>query len=245
MTGWLTNMIHTKNLASCQQGFSLVELTIVLVIVALLSSGLMFGLSAQRDAAANQDVQRQLDNTKEALLGFAMTNGRLPCPANPTLVSTSIGAGLENCAAQPTGHGVLPWATLGLPETDPWGQRLTYFASTKFTSNVVAGALCAFTMETGVAPDNAGTANVKLTSASGSNIASDLAAVIVSHGAQGVGGYTTDGTKIAGAVGDEDENADADLTFVAHTPTTDFNDQLAWITPAQLKTRMVAVGKLP
>lgn len=234
-----------KNPASRHDGFSLVELTIVLVIVALLSSGLMFGLSAQRDAAANQDVQRQLDNAKEALLGFAITNGRLPCPANPALASSSAGAGLESCATQSTGHGVLPWATLGLPETDPWGQRITYFASTKFTAIVVAGALCSFAMDTGVAPNNAGTANVKLTSASGSNIASDLAAVILSHGAQGVGGYTTNGTKIAGAVGDEDENADADLTFIAHTPTTDFNDQLAWITPTQLKSRMVAVGKLP
>ena len=234
-----------KDLANGQQGFSLVELTIVLVIVALLSSGLMFGLSAQRDTAAAQDVQRQLDNAKEALLGFAITNGRLPCPANPALASSSVGAGLENCAAQPTGHGVLPWATLGLPETDPWGQRFTYFASTKFTAIVIAGALCSFAMDTGIAPNNAGTANVKLTSASGSNIASDLAAVIVSHGALGAGGYTTDGTKIAGAILDEDENADADLTFVAHTPTTDFNDQLAWITPTQLKSRMVAVGKLP
>ena len=234
-----------KNPVNRHDGFSIVELTIVLVIVALLSSGLMFGLSAQRDAAANQDVQRQLDNTKEALLGFAIINGRLPCPANPSLASGSVGAGLENCAAQPTGHGVIPWATLGLPETDPWGQRLTYFASTKFTAIVIAGALCAFTMNTGVAPDNAGTANVKLTSTSGSNIASDLAAVIVSHGAQGVGGYTTNGTQIAGAAGDESENSDTDLTFVAHTPTTDFNDQLVWITPTQLKSRMVAVGKLP
>jgi len=232
---------------SCRQqyGFSLIELTIVLVIVALLSSGLMFGLSAQRDAAANLEARTQLDMAKEALLGFAITNGRLPCPANPALATTSSGAGLENCALSPLGHGVLPWATLGLPETDPWGQRLTYFASTKFSASVAAGAQCSFAMDTGVAPNNAGTANVKLNGASTSNIASDLAAVIVSHGAQGVGGYTTSGTKIAGATGDEDENADANQTFIARSPTTDFNDLLAWVTPTLLKSRMVAVGKLP
>ena len=228
-----------------QRGFSLIELTIVLVIVALLSSGLMFGLSAQRDAAANRDAQVQIDNAKEALLGFAISNGRLPCPANPLLAGTATGAGLENCSLMPAGHGVLPWATLGLPETDPWGQRLTYFASTQFTLALTAGSLCSFTMESGVAPNNSATANVKLTGASTSNIASDLAAVLVSHGAQGSGGYTTNGTKIAGAAGDEAENTDTDLTFISRTPASDFNDLLIWITPALLKSRLVAVGKLP
>jgi hypothetical protein len=75
--------------------------------------------------------------------------------------------------------------------------------------------------------------------ASTSNIASDLAAVLVSHGAQGAGGYTTNGTKIAGAAGDEAENADPDLTFISRTPASDFNDLLIWITPcpAQIPPR--------
>ena len=239
-------MIHGIKLPlTSQRGFSLVELSIVLVIVALLSSGLMFGLSAQRDAAANLEARTQLDNAKEALLGFALTNGRLPCPANPALATASAGAGLENCALSPVAHGVLPWATLGLPETDPWGQRLTYFASTKFSAPVGAGLLCSFALDTGVPPNNSGTANVKLSGASTSNIASDLPAVIVSHGPQGIGGYTTNGTKIAGAAGDEDENADADLTFIARIPTAGFDDLLTWVTPSLLKSRMVAVGKLP
>ncbi|MDP3537140.1 MAG: type II secretion system protein [Azonexus sp.] len=231
--------------APSQHGFSLVELAVVLVIVALLTGGLMLGLAAQRETVTNQEAQRQLDNAKEALLGFTITNGRLPCPANPALANGVVGAGLEDCAILPSGHGVLPWATLGLPETDPWGQRLTYFASTKFTTVLVAGSLSSFTMATGVAPDNAGTANVKITETAGSNIASDLAAVVISHGARGVGSYTTAGTMIGGAAGDEAENADADLTFVAHTPTPDFDDLLTWITPALLKSRLVAVGKLP
>ena len=88
-----------------QQGFTLVELAIVLVIVALLTSGLMMGITAQRKSADNSDAQRQLENIREALLGFAMTNGRLPCPALPNLPNTDGNAGKENCA-QP--HGVLP-----------------------------------------------------------------------------------------------------------------------------------------
>jgi prepilin-type N-terminal cleavage/methylation domain-containing protein len=230
-------------------GFSLVELTVVLVIVALLSSGLLLGLSAQRDVTSNQEVQRQLDSIKEALLAFAITNGRLPCPAIPTLPNTNANAGQEdrpniNTACNLT-HGVLPWASLGLPEIDPWGQRFTYFASAKFTQPIIAPALASFTLETGVPPDNSGTANVKATAASGSNIAADLAAVVVSHGPLGAGAYTTDGSKLAVAASDEDENANATLTFVSRTQSGDFNDQLIWISPNQLKSRLVAVGKLP
>ena len=234
---------------SRQSGFSLVELTVVLVIVALLSSGLLLGLSAQRDVASSQEAQRQLDNIKEALLAFAITNGRLPCPAIPTLANTNANAGQEDrlnaLSACNLAHGALPWASLGLPETDPWGQRFTYFSSLKFTAPVVAPALSSFTLETGVPPDNSGTANVKATAASGSNIASDLAAVVVSHGPLGAGAYATDGSKLAVAAGDEEENANATQTFVSKTLSNDFNDQLIWIAPNQLKSRLVAVGKLP
>lgn len=247
MTGWPTEDVPLNSPHTTQRGFSLVELTIVLVIVALLSGGLMLGLSAQRDAAAYQEAQRQLDNAKEALLGFAISNGRLPCPAAPNRVSGSAGAGQEDCLIVngQARHGVLPWATLGVPETDPWGQRLTYFVSVKFSTPLIAGTLSSFTMSTGIAPDTAGTANVKLTAASASDIASDLAAVVASHGSRGVGGYTTNGIVVAGAAGDEAENADADLTFVAHTQSPDFDDLLSWITPALLKSRLVSVGKLP
>lgn len=237
-------------LSPAQSGFSLLELAIVLVIVALISGGLLLGLSAQRDITANQDVERQLESIKEALLAYAITNGRLPCPAIPTLANTAVNAGLEdrpntNSACNLI-HGVLPWATLGIQEIDPWGQRFTYFASSKFTQPLSAGTLASFNLETAVPPANSGTANIKSTSTSTSNIASDLAAVIVSHGALGAGGYTTSGGRIdLPSDLDELENTKATQTFVSHTQTSNFNDHLVWITPNQLKSRLVAVGKLP
>lgn len=219
-----------------QPGFSLIELTIVLVIIALLSSGLILGITAQRDAIANQDAQRQLDNAREALLGFAITNGRLPCPAVATLATSDANAGKENCTSQ---HGVLPWATLGLPETDPWGQRLTYYANNNFTTAVAAGATAAFTLDT------VGNASVKESLSAGSDLASALPAVIVCHGSRGAGGYQNSGSQISGAAGEEAENADADTLFIAHTPTETFDDLLTWINPSILKSKLVAAGKLP
>jgi len=72
-----------------------------------------------------------------------------------------------------------------------------------------------------------------------------LPAVIVSHGPRPSGAWLPNGSQIAGASGDEAENANANTTFVAHAPTPTFDDQLIWIVPAILKSRMVAAGKLP
>ena len=65
-----------------ETGFTLAELVIVLLIVGLLLSGLLVPLSAQVETKRVSDTQRILDNAREALLGFAVINGRLPCPAS-------------------------------------------------------------------------------------------------------------------------------------------------------------------
>ena len=125
------------------------------------------------------------------------------------------------------------------------GQRFTYFASSKFTQPLSAGTLASFNLETAVPPANSGTANIKSTSTSTSNIASDLAAVIVSHGALGAGGYTTSGGRIdLPSDLDELENTKATQTLF-HTQTSNFNDHLVWITPNQLKSRFSCSWQTP
>lgn len=237
------------------QGFTLVELAIVLVIIAFLTGGLMMGITAQRASAENSDAQRQLDNIREALIGFAMANGRLPCPADPVLTSVDATVGLEDRANTNSPcnreYGVIPWVTLGLPETDPWGRRFTYFSSSKFTAPQATGSLSSFTLYTGsIHPttgvdDSAGLANVKDDLGNTSKIASDLPAVIVSHGANGFGGWQPNGTQFGAANGNELENANLTQTFVARTPGSNFDDLLVWIAPSVLKSRMVAAGNLP
>lgn len=221
------------------RGFSLVELTIVLIIVALLASGLMVGISAQRNVAENLAAERQLENIREALLGFAMTKGRLPCPALPTLPSTDNAAGTEDCSSE---HGVLPWATLGLPETDPWGNRFSYFAASGFTGSLTGGAIASFTLETD------GTAEVKDSVSAGNNIALALPAVVVCHGSNGAGAHLPSGSKLADGSDGEVENSHAsNRIFISHAPMANpyFDDLIVWIVPAILKSRMVAAGRLP
>lgn len=247
MIGLPINPSHKSN----QRGFSLVELAIVLVIVALLSGGLLLGLSGQREQILNKEAQEQLAQIRDSLLGFAMSAGRLPCPANPALTIQNGGgnealicapadcSGDKTCALE---HGVVPWQTLGLKETDPWGNRFTYFAGREYSnpllqSEMDQGMRTRFTLDTN------GRANIQ--DGAGNNIASAIPAVIVSHGTRSTGAYQPTGAQLPGAAGDEAENADADLTFIAHTPTDNFDDLVTWIIPTVLKSRMVAVGKLP
>jgi len=228
------------------KGFTLVELAIVLVIIALLTSGLLMGITAQRASAENADAQRQLDNIREALLGFAMANGRLPCPAQANLPNTDANAGVERMPPCNTTlqYGVLPWKTLGIPEADPWGNRFTYFASSQFTPLPASGTLASFTLSTGIPPNStADLANIE--DGSGNKIASFVPAVIVSHGSRGAGAWQPDGTQIGGAAGDELENANSTLIFVSRLPGSNFDDLVTWIVPSILKSKMVAVGRLP
>ena len=219
-------------------GFTLVELAIALAIVGLLLGMLIVPLNAQVDQQRINDTQKQLNLTSEALMGFAVATGRLPCPASPTVANSVAGAGLEvkpgaTCTLT---EGVVPWTTLGVNETDAWGRRFTYRVTPAFADDPAGGLQASFTL--------ADTGSITITNGA-ANIATNIAAVIVSHGKNGAGAYQPDGTRLAVNAGDEGENTDADNTFVSRINAPDFDDLLAWVAPTMLKSRMVAANRLP
>lgn len=269
-----------KTIPRRRSGFTLTELAMVLVIVALLLSGLLIPLSTQIDIRNQEAEKKLLAEIREALLGFLIQNGRLPCPASRT--QTGVGAGQEmttgvgpllecSCttaggviagAASPpevcgtSATGVLPWATLGFPESDTWGSRRTYRMTTIFGRGIdPARATNVFGSDTSgnpCVPDSApqkaafalctaGNINV-LASGGGTTISSRLPAVIVSHGGRTAGAWTTQGTQISGAVGDELENANSDVTFVSRN---DLDDIVVWLPITFISNRMIASGRLP
>jgi prepilin-type N-terminal cleavage/methylation domain-containing protein len=221
-------------------GFTLVELAISLAVIALLLGMLIVPLAAQVDQQRINDTRKQLDLISEAILGFAVQQGRLPCPALGTTANTTAGAGLEYkpgsaCASN---EGVVPWATLGMPETDAWGRRFTYRVTGIFADNPTGGSASSFTLTDG--------GNIDVTSGGGTpvTIAVNMVAVIVSHGKNGLGGRLPDGTLAGTATGDELENTNGNITFVSKIPEPAFDDIVVWISPNVLKSRMVAAGKL-
>ena len=100
----------------------MLELAIALMIVGLLLGGMLNPLGAALETRQRARAELQLERIREALTGFAMVNGYLPCPSTTTDPDSG-SYGLEDaaCGSDPVAEGYLPWRTLGVPETDPWG----------------------------------------------------------------------------------------------------------------------------
>src|SRR5438552_1178196 len=88
------------------KGFSLVELAVALAIIALLLAGALIPLSTQIDVRSGADTQRSMESIRDAIIGFAQANGRLPCPADGTIAAGGTNAGKELC---PNTSGAIPW----------------------------------------------------------------------------------------------------------------------------------------
>lgn len=227
----------------------------VLMIIALVLGGLLPVISRQIEQQRNAETRKQLAEIREALLGFALSNNRLPCPADGTLntgleATTNAGAALRcSSISGNASAGVLPWTTLGVSETDAWGRRFTYRVTSAFAdgadgSSDAAAAACPTSM--GVSFKLCSQANLNvLIAAAGANSAANLPAVVVSHGKNGLGAYTQQGAQLPGAVGDELENTNTTNSFVSHDASPTFDDLLVWIPPNLLISRMIAAGKLP
>jgi type II secretory pathway pseudopilin PulG len=218
-------------------GFTLVELAVGLLIISLLLGLLMVPLSTQLDQTRYSETQKHLDIAREAVMGFALAQGRLPCPATPGIPITQVAPapGIENCALD---FGVLPWVALGIPETDAWGRRLTYRVTASFADPFVAPALSSFLLtDNGSMTVNNGTVDIAI----------QVPAVIVSHGKNGLGAYLSDGTQVAGMAGHEAENTNIinNNLFILRTHAPDFDDLVTWVSGNVLKTRMVAASRLP
>jgi prepilin-type N-terminal cleavage/methylation domain-containing protein len=238
-------MKHTPSALCPDKGFSLVEMAMVLAIVTLLLGGLLPTLSAQMEAQRLKETRKQLDEIQQALLGYAIINGRLPCPAYSSGEEDPVGGGICNHAYD----GFVPAATLGLTTTDsngfavdPWGNRIRYAVASSnagaFTKpngmsatglSALAPNLLVCSTATGISGSSCA-AGAALTSSPG------VPAVIYSSGKNGAAGSPAP---------DEQANTDGNRTFVSHTPTPDFDDQVAWLSGNILINRMVTAGKLP
>jgi prepilin-type N-terminal cleavage/methylation domain-containing protein len=241
--------------STLQNGFSLIEMAIVLMIVGLLLGGMLVPLSAQMEQRNVSDTQKALSDIKEAIIGYALANGQLPCPADPSIATGSANAGISRttCTSTANSTGVLPWATLGVNETDAWGNRFTYRVTSDFADAIGSGTYGGCTPSptptlASFGLCSVGNLNVLSAATGGTTVAGSVPAVIISHGKNGAGAYTQQGTQIAvGSNPDEQENSDGstDNNYVSHTPTPTFDDLVVWVSPNILYNRMVAAGKLP
>lgn len=231
------------------RGFSLVELAVVMAIVAFLLGGMIFTLSAQVEQRNFEETRRRIDQARELILAFAITNGRLPCPARTAATAAPLTVPGDEVVTTATGCigdaitdyyggtngttilGLLPARAIGYQQVDSagfavdaWGNRLRYAVANLMTPSATCPT-----------PHFVNTANLKA-----NGISCQPNDLLICKSATGItattcGGaanqimaqslvaaviYST-GKNGSGAAGgiDEAANLNGDRMFVYHTPT--------------------------
>lgn len=236
-----------------KNGFTLVEMAIVLALIGLiLGTGLTL-LSAQQEQRQVEETRDRLDEAREALIGFAIANGRLPCPA--TNASNGVETPVGGACAQ---DGFLPAATLGISNVDDQGylqdawrivpNRIRYAVTTANTNAATTTDQIKVTTMTLFTPDlhvcDSSSVITSTNCGTATTLTSEAVAVIYSLGAN---------APIGGTGADEAANLDNNQVFVSHSiayakdaPANGaFDDQLTWLSKYTLFNRMVQAGKLP
>jgi prepilin-type N-terminal cleavage/methylation domain-containing protein len=236
-------------------GFTLVEMAIVIVIFGILLASFLVPLQAQRNLAFQRQTEITLESAKQALIGFAQANGRLPCPATAFSNGSESPLGGGACAQQ---TGYLPAATLGIQAinsqgnaVDGWENPIRYSIT---QTNTAGGATTPdFTTSGEMSYVGVSTLNPNLRVCASStaancsasvNLINNAVAVVLSTGATG--------NDSAGKA-DETENLNAvanlDTVFVSHDirandANGEFDHHLVWISPYILYNAMIQAGQI-
>jgi prepilin-type N-terminal cleavage/methylation domain-containing protein len=168
--------LHSR---SRHQGFTLVEMAMVLIILGLILGGLFIPINMQMEQRNISETRTTIKNIEEALLGYAMANGRFPCPAAAPGAGVTAIEALSTTTAAPAAtiangicngavdgvrstsfDGFVPGVTLGISPTnangyvlDAWHNPIRY--SIAAISDDAANFTYIFTKTNGIKNANA------------------------------------------------------------------------------------------
>ncbi|MDQ1919511.1 hypothetical protein [Massilia pseudoviolaceinigra] len=226
-------------------------LLLMLAVAGLGAASLLMSGMAKTDMHAGPERRSAaaLAQAREALLGFALANGRLPRPA----LENSGGREFEGrCDSEARCTGLLPWVTLGLAPGDGWGKLLRYSVSPVMSAAPIQPTV-AFGTKSVLTRRDARLA-YQVGAAECSMATQCAAAVVLSHGREH-GGISVHGVRQPDRSGtnvDERVNAGATTTFVQRARERDpslaggeFDDQLVLVPVGILFNRMSLARALP
>ncbi len=189
-----------------RRGFSLLEMSIVLLIVGVVMGGGMFMLAESVNQKQFNITKEKLAVLQQTLLDYRRAFNRLPCPADSTAgidaaafgrevtfaPGICIDPGIPVDAIYSVGNlfsGMIPTKTLGLPDDyafDGWGRRMTYAVHLRYA------ALNAFTTW----PITDATSYIGIYNQAGNFKTPQAIYVIVSHGKNGHGAFPRGGGSV-------------------------------------------------
>ncbi|MFO1434924.1 MAG: prepilin-type N-terminal cleavage/methylation domain-containing protein [Gammaproteobacteria bacterium] len=224
-------------------GFTLVEIAIALLIISIMISGVLGSTRIfleQRDA---QQTSQQLEQIVEALYGYALTHGYLPCPTtegNPKATTYGAEDARDAAGRCPTlgADGFLPWKTLGLTEphdawgsprqdaASPWLGYFRYRVAPEFSSSAAPIRLSTEQSSSAFLRVRDEIDSADLTDVKGRPPQAPVAIV-----------YSTGPDRIPNG-----RNADYDLIYQGGTRTEKFDDMTVWIGRPALLAKLVSAG---
>ncbi|MGK5050551.1 hypothetical protein [Janthinobacterium sp. RB2P8] len=227
----------------------------LLLLVAVLGLGaasLLIGAFGRKsgEAERQQRTLATLAQAREALLGFAATQGRLPRPAASALDGRERAA---DCADDAGCSGFLPWVALGVAGVDAWGKLLRYSVTPEMARAPIVSS-AAIANRVVLTRDGRGDFVYVGGQEQCDVSAQCLPVVLFSQGKDHHGTAASGVAQTNTARGNLDEaaNDSASRSFIARPATENaalpggaFDDMLTWITLPTLYQRMRAARNLP
>lgn len=248
------------------RGFALLEMGVAMLVLAVLVSGLALPLAARVDLHRQAEARRQLEEARDALMGFAAAHGRLPCPASATSLgeeSFAPGGGEGDGACSNFYDGLLPSATLGLAPLDgegfvrdPWmspRNRLRYAVFAGPINGVANPLTRTDGMQAATLAGLGGASHYLFICASGAAASTSgcgpASLQLTRRAAFLVLSLGPDAPATPPASSDEARNLDGDAVFVAHERSElqggAFDDLVLWVPIHLVAHRLLAAGRLP
>jgi len=227
----------------------------LLLLVAVLGLGaasLLIGAFGRNtgEAARQQRTLLTLAQARDALLGFAATNGRLPRPAASALDGRERPA---DCAGDADCSGFLPWVALGVTGVDAWGKLLRYSVTPEMARAPIV-SFSAVANRVVLRRDARGELAYVAGQEQCDVSAQCLPAVLFSQGRERFGTAASGVRQVNTARGNVDEAAnDSDSRRYISRPASAqdgvpggaYDDMLVWISVPVLYQRMRAARNLP
>ena len=239
--------------AHYHHGFTLVQVSIMLIVASILVAALLPGREAGDYNYKVMQTNQRMQKIDSALRGYMAAHGYRPCPADGQYAINDqyFGVAADNTDGNCAGHtpavplsvtfnssqdtvvgGVVPTKTLGLPDEyafDSWGRHITYIVDIKATTRT--------TCQDMQGTDRSGKGHIDIKDESG-NVKSSVMYTLISHGIDGHGAWPSAGSNLAGRINSGSSDTDTrdnasvngafassfDQYFVQKPRTSSFDD---------------------